>query len=120
MALKIEGTDKYSELIEQNIDQAKYLTKLINKNNSLELLSPTSLNIVNFRFNNPKLDDAQLNEINSEILMKLHESGNSAPSSALLSGNFSLRVAICNHRSRRSDFDDLVKDVINIGNQLLI
>ncbi len=120
MALKIEGTDKYSELIEQNIDQAKYLTKLINKNNSLELLSPTSLNIVNFRFKNPKLDDAQLNEINSEILMKLHESGNSAPSSALLSGNFSLRVAICNHRSRRSDFDDLVKDVINIGNQLLI
>ena len=120
MALKIEGTDKYSELIEQNIDQAKYLTKLVNKNNSLELLSPTSLNIVNFRFNNPKLDDAQLNEINSEILMKLHESGNSAPSSALLSGNFSLRVAICNHRSRRSDFDDLVKDVINIGNQLLI
>ncbi|MDG1016143.1 MAG: pyridoxal-dependent decarboxylase [Woeseiaceae bacterium] len=120
MALKIEGTDKYSELIEQNIDQAKYLTKLINKNNSLELLSPTSLNIVNFRFKNPKLDDAQLNEINSEILMKLHESGNSAPSSALLDGNFSLRVAICNHRSRRSDFDDLVKDVINIGNQLLI
>jgi len=120
MALKIEGTDKYSELIEQNIDQAKYLTKLVNKNNSLELLSPTSLNIVNFRFNNPKLDDAQLNEINSEILMKLHESGNSAPSSALLDGNFSLRVAICNHRSRRSDFDDLVKDVINIGNQLLI
>ena len=120
MALKIEGTDKYSELIEQNIDQAKYLTKLVNKNNSLELLSPTSLNIVNFRFKNPKLDDAQLNEINSEILMKLHESGNSAPSSALLSGNFSLRVAICNHRSRRSDFDDLVKDVINIGNQLLI
>ena len=120
MALKIEGTDKYSELIEQNIDQAKYLTKLINKNNCLELLSPTSLNIVNFRFKNPKLDDAQLNEINSEILMKLHESGNSAPSSALLDGNFSLRVAICNHRSRRSDFDDLVKDVINIGNQLLI
>lgn len=120
MALKIEGTDKYSELIEQNIDQAKYLTKLVNKNNSLEILSPTSLNIVNFRFNNPKLDDAQLNEINSEILMKLHESGNSAPSSALLDGNFSLRVAICNHRSRRSDFDDLVKDVINIGNQLLI
>ena len=120
MALKIEGNDKYSELIEQNIDQAKYLTKLINKNNSLELLSPTSLNIVNFRFKNPRLDDAQLNEINSEILMKLHESGNSAPSSALLDGNFSLRVAICNHRSRRSDFDDLVKDVINIGNQLLI
>ncbi|MDG1865965.1 MAG: pyridoxal-dependent decarboxylase [Woeseiaceae bacterium] len=120
MALKIEGTDKYSELIEQNIDQAKYLTKLVNKNNSLELLSPTSLNIVNFRFKNPKLDDAQLNEINSEILMKLHESGNSAPSSALLGDNFSLRVAICNHRSRRSDFDDLVKDVINIGNQLLI
>ena len=52
--------------------------------------------------------------------MKLHESGNSAPSSALLGDNFSLRVAICNHRSQRSDFDDLVEDVINIGNQLLI
>jgi len=119
MALKIEGSDKYSAQIEQNIDQAKYLTQLVEAHNDLELLAPTSLNIVNFRYTNPSVKDEQLNDLNTEILMRLHESGNSAPSSALLNGNFSLRVAICNHRSQRSDFDELVKDVTMIGNNVL-
>ena len=119
MALKIEGSDKYSAQIEQNIDQAKYLTQLVEAHNDLELLAPTSLNIVNFRYTNPSVKDEQLNDLNTEILMRLHESGNSAPSSALLNGNFSLRVAICNHRSQRSDFDELVRDVTMIGNNLL-
>ena len=119
MALKIEGSDKYSAQIEQNIDQAKYLTQLVEAHNDLELLAPTSLNIVNFRYTNPSVKDEQLNDLNTEILMRLHESGNSAPSSALLNGNFSLRVAICNHRSQRSDFDELVRDVTMIGNNIL-
>ena len=111
--------DKYSAQIEQNIDQAKYLTQLVEDHHDLELLAPTSLNIVNFRYIMPPIKGDQLNDLNREILMRLHESGSSAPSSTLLNGHFSIRVAICNHRSRQADFDNLVLDVVKIGKEIM-
>ena len=119
MALKIEGADRFGEQVEQNITQAKYLTELIDTNEKLELLAPTSLNIVNFRFNDAQIKNDAINDFNAEILMRLHESGSSAPSSALLDGNFSIRVAITNHRSRKKDFENLINDIVKIGENYL-
>ena len=76
------------------------------------------LNIVNFRFVNQNIDNELLNDFNAELLMRLHESGDHTPSSALLNNIFSIRVAP-NHRSRLQDFKELVEDVIKIGNKLL-
>ena len=118
MALKTEGSNRYGKQIEQNIQQAKYLTNLIQKESNLQLLAPTSLNIVNFRYLAPKIDNKNLNQLNTQILMGLHESGVAAPSSALLNKNFSIRVAICNHRSKKEDFDLLIDKIIEIGNNL--
>jgi hypothetical protein len=36
----------------------------------------------------------------------------------VLQGRFAIRVAITNHRSRRSDFDALVEAVLRIGKAL--
>ena len=41
--------------------------------------------------------------------MRLQESGEAVPSGTVLGGRFALRVAITNHRSRRPDFDLLVR-----------
>lgn len=119
MGLKTEGVARYGQQIEQNIQQARYLTSLIDNEADLELLAPTAMNIVNFRFIADGLDDAQLDDMNAEILMRLQERGIAAPSSTELHGRFSIRVAICNHRSRRSDFDALVNAVKQIGLELL-
>ena len=64
--------------------------------------------------------EEQLNELNEEILMLLQERGIATPSSTDLNGSFSIRVAIVNHRSRRSDFRALVNAVIDIGRELTI
>ena len=42
----------------------------------------------------------------------------STSSSTLLNKNFSIRVAICNHRSKKEDFDLLIDKIIEIGNNL--
>ena len=119
MALKTEGTDRYGRQIEQNIQQAAYLTSLVEKQPALELQAPTNLNIVNFRFHSADRTTEELDDMNAEILMRLHERGIATPSSTTLNGQFALRVAICNHRSRRDDFDALVESVVNIGRELL-
>lgn len=118
MALKTEGADRYGQQIEQNIEQARFLTGLVEADQRLELLAPTMMNIVNFRFVPPSLSEDELEELNAEILVQLHERGIAGPSSTVLNEKFSLRVAICNHRSRREDFVALVAGVIDIGEEL--
>ena len=41
-----------------------------------------------------------------------------APSSTTLAGKFAIRVAITNHRSRREDFDLLVRETLRRGREL--
>ncbi|HSD71089.1 MAG TPA: aminotransferase class I/II-fold pyridoxal phosphate-dependent enzyme [Woeseiaceae bacterium] len=113
-----EGAQRYAEQIEQNIRQARYLDGLVAGHAELELLAPTALNIVNFRYVAPALENTALDDLNAEILMTLQERGIAAPSSTVLNGRFSLRVAICNHRSRREDFDILVANVVSIAHEL--
>ena len=118
-ALKTEGVDRYGEQIEQNIQQAKYLTRLVEEHDDLELLAPTAMNIVNFRYRDESLGAEEQDDLNAEILMRLHERGIATPSSTVLNSRFSIRVAICNHRSKRSDFKALVEAVVAIGEEIL-
>jgi glutamate/tyrosine decarboxylase-like PLP-dependent enzyme len=118
MSLREHGIEKYRRLIEQNIEQAKYLAELVEKSDDLELLAPVPMNVVCFRFVKEVLSDEQLNELNREILMRIHESGIAVPSYTTIKGKFGLRCAITNHRSLFSDFDLLIEKVLEIGKSL--
>src|SRR5215203_6202272 len=107
MSLKAHGVHVFARLIEQNIDQAQELARLVTEHSELELLAPVPLNIVCFRFVSRGLEDEALNQINTEILFQLQESGIAVPSSTVLAGRFALRCAIVNHRSRQDDFEAL-------------
>jgi glutamate/tyrosine decarboxylase-like PLP-dependent enzyme len=119
MSIKEYGIRKYGRLIKQNVEQAAYLSELIDTSDNLERLAPTSLNIVCFRFVADGMDEFLLNAINREILLRLHESGVAVPSYTTLKGKYALRVAITNHRSQRGDFDILVNEVEKIGQAII-
>ncbi len=118
MLLKENGIDKFIRLIRQNLEQAKHLEQLIHSSGELQLMTPVSTNIVCFRYYKNGLSIEELNELNKEILIYLHESGIAAPSYTKLNGNYCLRAAIVNHRSRKEDFEVLVEAVIESGNYL--
>lgn len=115
MSLKEHGIEKYKRIIRQNLEQANYLSNLIEKHENLELLADVSLNIVCYRFNPGNLPEDDLNVLNKEILMELQEQGIAAPSYTTLHEKYAIRVAITNHRSRREDFDVLVLESNRIG-----
>ena len=92
---------------------------LVDNDPRLERLAPISLNIVCFRFKGGNLKGVDLNALNQEILLRLHEQGIAVPSYTNLNGNYCLRVAITNHRSRFEDFEILVKEVIRLGEEIL-
>jgi len=115
MGLKEHGVAKLGRLIQQNVDQAAYLARLVTEHPDLELMAPVSLNIVCFRYRGRGIAD--LDGLNRRILIRLQESGVAAPSFTTLHGRFVLRVAVTNHRSRREDFDLLVGEVVRLGNE---
>jgi glutamate/tyrosine decarboxylase-like PLP-dependent enzyme len=115
MTLKEHGIEKFGQLVEQNIQQAKYLTELIEKEENLELLAPTSMNIVCFRFKKGRMDQEQLNKLNEEIVLQLQERGIAVPSHTKLNGNYAIRVSITNHRTKREDLMTFVNAVKRIA-----
>jgi aromatic-L-amino-acid/L-tryptophan decarboxylase len=118
MSIKAEGIDKFGRLIQQNIDQARYLGRLVEQSPYLELLAPVTLNVVCFRFNPGGVSEFSLNRLNEKLLYELQEQGIAAPSSTRINGDFVLRCAITNHRSRRADFDFLVQQVLMRGQRI--
>jgi glutamate/tyrosine decarboxylase-like PLP-dependent enzyme len=119
MMLKEQGLDKYRRMIRQNIQQAQWLAQMIRHEEKLELMAPVPMNIVCFRYRDKRLSNEELNLLNKEILMQLHENGDAAPSFTILKGSYVIRVANVNHRSRREDFEFLVQKVIEIGDNIL-
>jgi glutamate/tyrosine decarboxylase-like PLP-dependent enzyme len=120
MLLREHGIAKYARLIEQNVSQARYLSGQVHRHTELELMAPVPLNIVCLRYTGTagQVDSARLDEMNREILIRLQERGIAVPSATVLNGRFAIRVAITNHRSRRTDFDALVDGVVEIGREL--
>ncbi len=119
MSIQEHGIDTFGRLIHQNVEQARYLQRLVLASPELELVADVPLNIVCFRYRGSLTDPAAIDTLNKELLLRLHEGGVAAPSYTVIDGKYALRVCITNHRSRREDFDILVREVVRLGKDLL-
>jgi len=119
LTFKAYGIDHFARQIEQDIDHAKYLASLVEENPQLELLDHVPLNIVCFRYNPHSKEPLDLDALNTEIMLRLHERGLAVPSYTRLGGKFALRVSITNHRSTPEDFEFLVDKVIEFAEEIL-
>ena len=119
LSFKEHGVRKYGRLMAQNVAQAHYLAGLIEREAGLELTAPVSLDIVCFRFNPGGLAGEALDDLNKELLIRVHESGVAVPSYTTLNGRYCLRVAISNHRSTFQDFELFVRETVRLARDLL-
>ncbi|MDP2041339.1 MAG: aminotransferase class V-fold PLP-dependent enzyme [Algoriphagus sp.] len=118
MSLKEHGREKYAQMIAQNNRQAEYLADLVNDSSELELMAPVSMSITCFRMIKSGYSESQLRDLNREILLRLQEEGIASPSSTILNGKYTLRVANVNQRTRMEDMDLLVSEVLRIGAEI--
>lgn len=120
MSIMEQGTAKFGRLIDQNIAQARYLADLIRARAPLELLVEPDLNIVCFRFAPPGMGEEALKALNTEIMIRLQETGVAALSDTTIGGRHCLRAAICNHRTRYEDLDLIVAEVLRVGAAVVV
>ena len=117
--MKAYGADKFGEMITKNIEQAQYLKTLVDASKVLECLAPVPMSVVNFRYvGKGDMPEDKLDELNRAILVQIHRRGIAVPSMERVHGKFSIRVCNLNHRTRREDFDLLVKSTEEIGKEL--
>lgn len=118
MNLSVYGVDKLGAAIQQNIDDSQYLATRIEATPDLQLLAPAAMNVVCFRVATAGLSEAELDDLNARVLVRLQESGVAVPSNARIGGRFAIRVAHTNHRTIRSDFDLLIASVLEAASAL--
>lgn len=119
MSLKAHGVDAFARLVEQNLAQARHLSRAIDAHPELERLAPVALNVVCFRFAPKGIAEDALDALNRELLLRIQERGVAIPSSTVIGGKYALRCAITNHRSRREDFDALVDAAVELGREIV-
>ncbi len=115
MLLRAYGKDKYSLLIQQNIDQISYLAELIRKEPQMEIAAPVASNVVCFRYKPEGLGEEELDKLNMAISRDINQASFWMISDTNLRGRFVLRACNVNHRTKREDFDYLVKLVKETG-----
>ncbi len=115
LSLKEHGAAKFGRLIDQNIAQGAYLTDLIKGEPKLELMAPTVINIVCFKYRGESHAADRIKALNVEIMLRMQESGFAVLTDTTIHGKHCLRVAITNHRTRREDLQLLVSEVLKIG-----
>jgi aromatic-L-amino-acid decarboxylase len=124
MTLKTYGIEKFGQIMEQNVEQVKHFAQLLEQHaDQFEVLAIGSLNIVCFRCvvsasNEISLDI--LNQLNKQLLVTLQERGIAVVSPIVIDGDkFAMRMCITNHRTKMSDLDRFMTQLIQLTDELL-
>jgi glutamate/tyrosine decarboxylase-like PLP-dependent enzyme len=120
MLLRAHGKKKYSNLIQQNIDQTRFLAELIKNDPEMEITAPVVSNIVCFRFKPNNLNETELEELNKKILDDINERAFLMISDTTIKGKYMLRACNVNNRSRREDILSMYDEVKRTGEKNLI
>jgi aromatic-L-amino-acid decarboxylase len=114
------GRAGVAELVARCNALAKLLERRVREAPNLELLSPASLSVVNFRYRpaNGALDDAALDALNEKISEAISASGEAHMPTTRIHDKTSLRVCFLHYENDESDVEHLIGLVRRIGAEL--
>ena len=123
LALQQVGRKGYEQMIADDIQLAKELYELVAKQPELQAFT-YSLSITTFRYipsdlksGSEKIEE-YLNQLNTELLTRLQNSGEAYISNAVIDGKFALRACIVNFRTSLADIEALPEIVLRIGRKV--
>ncbi len=111
LSLRYHGMAAFREAIQDDLAHAQRLAAAIRRQRELELVEPVTLSAVCFRYRGKHAPD-DLNRLNAEILKNVVQRGRVYLSNASLAGTFYLRACFVNHRTKDSDVDAVIREVL--------
>jgi aromatic-L-amino-acid/L-tryptophan decarboxylase len=114
--LRYHGLHSFRAAIQQDLDHAQRLAAAIEDSVSLELLGPVELSAVCFRhLLNKDASEETRNRFNLALLKRIVARGRVYLSNTELKGKFCLRACIVNHRTKETDIDAVVREVLEVA-----
>src|SRR4029077_8129473 len=118
VTLRYYGARRIARTIAEDNAMAAYLGEQVKAATDFELLAAPELSICCFRYLPPAFQsslqaDAELDELNTQIMNAVQRGGRAYLSSATIRGKFALRACITNFRTTRADIDqtlDIIRD----------
>ena len=113
LSLRYHGLRAYRKSIRTDLALARRLASAVDACPELERLAPVELSAVCFRHRGDgRRSDADLDQWNRELLLRVVRRGRVFLSNATLRGRFALRACLVNHRSTEADVDAVVSEVL--------
>jgi aromatic-L-amino-acid decarboxylase len=111
------GVAGMTQRIQRHNDMASYIARVAKEHPNLELLLEPTLSICCFRFVAPGIAD--LDSLNRRLHRRLIHENENLPSTTLVNGKLALRPCFIGARTNQTHAENLVKDVVRIGHQLI-
>src|SRR6185369_1803196 len=116
LTLQYYGTRRIAEAVSEDNSLAAYLGELVSEADDFELLTPVELSICCFRYvPRARMSDAELNQLNEQVMALVQKSGRAYVSNATVNGRFALRACITNFRTTKADIEETVAAVREAG-----
>jgi glutamate/tyrosine decarboxylase-like PLP-dependent enzyme len=108
------GTAAIASAIQESMDRARLLEKLVGAAPDFEVLSPAQFGIVCFRAHPAGLDPSALDSLNERINARVVSEGRFLISSTRLGGSFSLRMCTAGFRTTTQDIRALFESIKSV------
>ena len=119
LSVRYHGMAAFRESIAKDLAQAHRLAAAIRNQPQMQLMAPVELSAVCFRYRGKDgASEKERNEFNEQLLKRVVARGRTYLSNALLNGKFCLRACIVNHRTKDSDIDSVVPEVLAAAQDL--
>jgi aromatic-L-amino-acid decarboxylase len=118
LSLRYHGFEAFRQSIKSDLSLARDLAEKIVNQPELELIAPVELSAVCFRYLGAGgHSEGDLNRLNPAILKRVNQRGRVYLSNATLRAKFCLRACIVNHRTKASDLDMVISEVLEAGKE---
>ena len=102
-------------IVEHCLDIAQHLAELVKQAEDMELMREVGLNIVPFRYNPGGMSDAELDELNQKLGVRVLEDGRFLVGTSKLGRRTIFRPAFSNWRTRKQDVEEFLAVVRELG-----
>jgi aromatic-L-amino-acid/L-tryptophan decarboxylase len=120
LSLRYHGLQAFRTAIKQDLDHAQRLAAAIKDSPALEVVGPVQLSAVCFRHRlTGDASEEMRNRFNLALLKRIVSRGRIYLSNTELKGRFYLRICIVNHRTKDTDIDAVVPEVLDAALEVM-
>lgn len=118
MSLKAYGFEAIREMIQKDVDLAKYLAEAVAVAPDFELCAGSDLAITCFRYTGRLSNRNEIEQLNKHLIPALEKDGRVFITGTKLNGEFVIRACFINHRKSIETTDYLLNVIREIGQEL--